>query len=96
MAALERFQLFRNPNSKMSAEENTDVKNVVNVDGDHHGQDVPQLSAETFEALSQFYQEQDDLEKELASIQLMAAQGSGVAQVSEAASTCRWQHWSRM
>ena len=85
----------------MSAEENTDVKNVdnadvVNVDGDHDGHDVPQLSAETFEALSQFYQEQDDLEKELASIQLMAAQGSGVAQVSEAASTCRWQHWSRM
>ena len=82
----------------MSAEENTDVKNVdnadvVNVDGDH---DVPQLSAETFEALSQFYQEQDDLEKELASIQLMAAQGSGVAQVSEAPSACRWQHWSRM
>jgi hypothetical protein len=48
---------------------------------DSNDDDVPQLSAETFSALSQFYQEQEELDKELASIQMMAAQGSGVAQV---------------
>ena len=44
-------------------------------------EDVPQLSAETFEALSQFYQEQEVREKEIESIQIMAAEGTGVAQV---------------
>ncbi len=50
---------------------------------DSNDDDVPQLSAETFSALSQFYQEQEELDKELASIQMMAAQGSGVAQVQK-------------
>ncbi len=43
--------------------------------------DVPQLSGETFQALAQFYQEQDQREHELQAAQLVAAQGSGVAQV---------------
>jgi hypothetical protein len=43
--------------------------------------DVPQLSGETFQALAQFYQEQDQREQELQAAQLVAAQGSGVAQV---------------
>jgi hypothetical protein len=44
-------------------------------------EDVPQLSGETFQALAQFYQEQDQREQELQAAQLVAAQGSGVAQV---------------
>ena len=44
-------------------------------------EDIPQLSAETFAALSQFYKDQEDREKHLESIQIMAAEGTGVAQV---------------
>lgn len=45
--------------------------------------DVPQLSAETFSALSEFYQEQEEREKELHAAQVMAAEGVGVVQLSE-------------
>ena len=44
-------------------------------------EDAPQLSGETFQALAQFYQEQEERENQLKAAQLMAAQGSGVVQV---------------